>query len=67
MAASHVVVAGAVVGVAYYLPLIRAILLGRGGERGRARFGLAVLVIGAALAALSLAPQAVLEFTSFSK
>lgn len=62
-----VVVAGAVVGVAYYLPLIRAILLGRGGERGRARFGLAVLVIGAALAALSLAPQAVLEFTSFSK
>jgi NADH-quinone oxidoreductase subunit N len=56
-----------VAGLAYYLPLIRTILLGNGGVRGRARFGLAVLAVGAALAVVSLAPQAVLEFTSFSK
>ncbi|HEU5128860.1 MAG TPA: proton-conducting transporter membrane subunit [Glycomyces sp.] len=62
-----VVVAGAVVGLAYYLPLVRTVLLGRGAARGTARFGLAVLVVGAVLAVIGLAPQAVLEFTSLSQ
>ncbi|MCH7231760.1 NADH-quinone oxidoreductase subunit N [Glycomyces sp. L485] len=62
-----VVVAGAVVGLAYYLPLARTVLVSRGGEGAKDRYGLAVLAIGAALVAVSLAPQAVLEFTSFSQ
>ncbi|WP_100448584.1 proton-conducting transporter transmembrane domain-containing protein [Glycomyces xiaoerkulensis] len=61
-----VVVAGAVVGLAYYLRLARTVLLGRGAV-SRRRFGLAVLAAGAALAAVSLAPQLVLEFTSLSR
>lgn len=60
-----VVVAGAVVGLAYYLRLARTVLLGEGAVAGR-RFTVAVLAAGAVLAAASLAPQLVLEFTTVS-
>ncbi|GAB3229715.1 NADH-quinone oxidoreductase subunit N [Glycomyces halotolerans] len=62
-----VVVAGTVAGLAYYLPLARTVLLGHGARPSPRRFGLAVLAIGAVLVAVSLAPQAVLEFTSISR
>jgi NADH-quinone oxidoreductase subunit N len=65
-----VVVAGAVVGLAYYLPLARTVLLGRGGTATRPPrrlAALAVLAVGIVLVAVSLAPQLVLEFTIFSQ
>lgn len=66
-----VVAAGAVLGLAYYLPLARTLLVERGAERGAApakgRFAVAVALIGLALALVSLAPQVVLEFTSISR
>ncbi|WP_199044009.1 NADH-quinone oxidoreductase subunit N [Glycomyces salinus] len=61
-----VVVAGAVVGLAYYLRLARTVLLGE-GARARPRFTVAVLAAGLVLAAASLAPGLVLEFTSMSQ
>ncbi|WP_051704035.1 NADH-quinone oxidoreductase subunit N [Glycomyces sp. NRRL B-16210] len=62
-----VVAAGAVLGLAYYLPLARAVLLGRASATGKGRFAIGVAVVGLAIAAVSLAPQLVLEFTSFSR
>ncbi|WP_026924293.1 NADH-quinone oxidoreductase subunit N [Glycomyces arizonensis] len=62
-----VVAAGAVVGLGYYLPLARTVLLGRGPAAAKGRFPVAVLAIGAVLVAISLAPQAVLEFTALSR
>lgn len=61
------VVAGAVVGLAYYLRLARTLLLGGRGRKVRPRFGIAMLVIGAVLIAASLAPALVLDFTSVSQ
>jgi len=61
-----VVAAGAVVGLAYYLPLARAVLTGRSGPVPR-RYAVALAVAGLALAAVSLAPQLVLDFTSVSR
>lgn len=69
-----VVAAGAVLGLAYYLPLARTVLLGRSpaadghaSARAKGRFAVAVALIGLAVAAVSLAPQLVLEFTSISR
>ncbi|SDD45708.1 NADH-quinone oxidoreductase subunit N [Glycomyces harbinensis] len=59
-----IVAAGAVVGLAYYLPLARTLLLGRPATLAGGRFAIAVAAIGLALLAASLAPQLVLEFTS---
>ncbi|RRR97676.1 proton-conducting transporter transmembrane domain-containing protein [Glycomyces terrestris] len=61
-----VVAAGAVVGLAYYLPLARVLLVGRAGRAPR-RFAVAVALAGLALAAVSLAPQVVLDFTALSR
>lgn len=62
-----VVAAGAVVGLAYYLPLARTLLVGRGPVPSKGRFAVAVALIGLALAVVSIAPQVVLEFTSVSR
>lgn len=62
-----VVAAGAVLGLAYYLPLARTLLVGRGPAPSKGRFAVAVALIGIALAVVSVAPQVVLEFTSFSR
>ncbi|GAA2127998.1 NADH-quinone oxidoreductase subunit N [Glycomyces algeriensis] len=64
-----IVAAGAVLGLAYYLPLARAVLLGRGPERvtGKGRFAIALAAIGLALLAVTLAPQLVLDFTTVSR
>jgi NADH-quinone oxidoreductase subunit N len=62
-----VVAAGAVVGLAYYLPLARTLLVGRGPLPSKGRFAVAVALIGLALAVVSIAPQVVLEFTSVSR
>ncbi|THV32274.1 hypothetical protein E9998_00605 [Glycomyces paridis] len=62
-----VVAAGAVVGLAYYLPLARTVLLGRAAATGKGRFALEVTLVGLALAAVSLAPRLVLEFTTFTQ
>jgi NADH-quinone oxidoreductase subunit N len=59
-----VVAAGAVLGLAYYLPLARTVLLGRPAAAAKGRYVLSVALIGLALLAVSLAPQLVLEFTS---
>ncbi|MCD0443714.1 NADH-quinone oxidoreductase subunit N [Glycomyces sp. A-F 0318] len=61
-----VVAAGAVVGLAYYLPLARTVLLGRPAARTRGRYAIGVAAIGLALLAVSLAPQLVLAFTSLA-
>ncbi|MQM28482.1 proton-conducting transporter transmembrane domain-containing protein [Glycomyces albidus] len=61
-----VVAAGAVVGLAYYLPLARALLIGRAGPAPR-RYAVAVALAGLAVAAVSLAPQVVLDFTELSR
>ncbi|WP_246039408.1 NADH-quinone oxidoreductase subunit N [Glycomyces buryatensis] len=62
-----IVAAGAIVGLAYYLPLARTVLLGRGTPTPKARFTIAVAVIGLVLLAIGLAPQTVLEFTRISQ
>jgi NADH-quinone oxidoreductase subunit N len=62
-----VVAAGAVVGLAYYLPLARTLLVGRGPAPAKGRFIVALALIGLALAVVSVAPQVVLEFTSVSR
>jgi NADH-quinone oxidoreductase subunit N len=59
-----VVAAGAVLGLAYYLPLARTLLLGRPATAVKGRFAVAAAAIGLALLAVSLAPQLVLAFTS---
>ncbi|SDL02403.1 NADH:ubiquinone oxidoreductase subunit 2 (chain N) [Glycomyces sambucus] len=61
-----VVAAGAVVGLAYYLPLARVLLTGRAAAAPR-RYAVALVLAGLALAAVSLAPQLVLDFTSVSR
>ncbi|MEU6246321.1 proton-conducting transporter membrane subunit [Glycomyces sp. NPDC047010] len=61
-----VVAAGAVVGLAYYLPLARAVLTGRSGPVPR-RYTAALVIAAVALLAVSLAPQLVLDFTSVSR
>nr|WP_198667572.1 proton-conducting transporter membrane subunit [Glycomyces dulcitolivorans] len=61
-----VVAAGAVVGLAYYLPLARVLLVGRADPAPR-RFALAVALAGLALVAVSVAPQVVLDFTALSR
>ncbi|WP_442904686.1 proton-conducting transporter transmembrane domain-containing protein [Glycomyces sp. MUSA5-2] len=61
-----VVAAGAVVGLAYYLPLARAVLTGRSGAVPR-RYAVALTIAALALVAVSLAPQLVLDFTSVSR
>lgn len=58
-----VVAAGAVLGLAYYLPLARTLLLGRPAARAQGRYAVGVAAIGLALLAVSLAPQLVLAFT----
>jgi NADH-quinone oxidoreductase subunit N len=62
-----VVAAGAVLGLAYYLPLARTLLVGRGPAPAKGRFAVALALIGLALAVVSIAPQVVLEFTSVSR
>jgi NADH-quinone oxidoreductase subunit N len=62
-----VVAAGAVLGLAYYLPLARTLLVGRGAAPAKGRFVVALALIGLALAVVSVAPQVVLEFTSVSR
>jgi len=62
-----IVAAGAVLGLAYYLPLARTLLVGRPAGLTKGRFAIAVAAIGLALIAVSLAPQLVLEFTSVSR
>jgi NADH-quinone oxidoreductase subunit N len=62
-----VVAAGSIVGLAYYLPLARTLLVGRGPVPSKGRFAVAVALIGLALAVVSIAPQVVLEFTSVSR
>ncbi|GAB3648859.1 NADH-quinone oxidoreductase subunit N [Glycomyces tarimensis] len=62
-----VVAAGAVVGLGYYLPLARTIVLGRGAAVAKVRFGIAVIAVGAVLVAVSLAPRLVLDFTVLSQ
>jgi NADH-quinone oxidoreductase subunit N len=62
-----VVAAGAVLGLAYYLPLARTLLVGRGPPPAKGRFVVALALIGLALAVVSIAPQVVLEFTSVSR
>jgi NADH-quinone oxidoreductase subunit N len=62
-----VVAAGAVLGLAYYLPLARTLLVGRGPAPSKGRVVVALTLIGLALAVVSIAPQVVLEFTSFSR
>jgi NADH-quinone oxidoreductase subunit N len=61
-----VVAAGAVVGLAYYLPLARVLLVGRADPAPR-RYALAVALAGLALVAVSVAPQVVLDFTALSR
>lgn len=61
-----VVAAGAVVGLAYYLPLARTLMVGR-AEPAPRRYAVAVVLVGLAVAAVSLAPQVVLEFTTLSR
>lgn len=62
-----IVVAGTVLGLAYYLPLARTVLLGRGPATAKGRFAIALAAVGLALLAVTLAPQLVLEFTSVSQ
>jgi NADH-quinone oxidoreductase subunit N len=62
-----IVAAGSVLGLAYYLPLARTVLLGRGPATGKGRFAIAVAAIGLALLAVTVAPQAVLDFTTVSR
>jgi NADH-quinone oxidoreductase subunit N len=62
-----VVAAGAVLGLAYYLPLARIVLLGRGPAPAKRRFAIALAAIGLALLAVTLAPQLVLDFTAVSR
>jgi NADH-quinone oxidoreductase subunit N len=62
-----IVAAGSVLGLAYYLPLARTVLLGRGPATGKGRFTIAVAAIGLALLAVTVAPQAVLDFTTVSR
>ncbi|MFG3342733.1 proton-conducting transporter membrane subunit [Glycomyces sp. NPDC048151] len=62
-----IVAAGAVLGLAYYLPLARTVLLGRGRPMPKGRFAIALAAIGLALLAVTLAPQLVLDFTSVSR
>lgn len=73
-----IVVAGAVLGLAYYLPLAWTVLLGRGpartlgrgpakGAGGKGRFAIALALIGLTLLVVTLAPQLVLDFTSVSQ
>ena len=66
-----IVAAGAVLGLAYYLPLARTLFLGREtpGEPAlpKGRFAIALVAVGLALLAVTLAPQVVLEFTSVSR
>ncbi|GAA1683018.1 hypothetical protein GCM10009830_32780 [Glycomyces endophyticus] len=61
-----VVAAGAVLGLAYYLPLARTVLTGRAGPAPR-RHAVALVLAGLALLAVSLAPQLVLDFTALSR
>jgi len=62
-----IVAAGSVLGLAYYLPLARTVLVGRGAAAGKGRFAIAVAAIGLALLAVTVAPQAVLDFTAVSR
>ncbi|MDN3240398.1 NADH-quinone oxidoreductase subunit N [Glycomyces tritici] len=65
-----IVAAGAVLGLAYYLPLARTVLLGpapAGRAAGKGRFAIALAAIGLALLAVTLAPQLVLDFTAVSR
>jgi NADH-quinone oxidoreductase subunit N len=62
-----IVAAGSVLGLAYYLPLARTVLLGRGPATGKGRFAIAVAAIGLALLAVTVAPQVVLDFTAVSR
>lgn len=62
-----IVVVGTVVGLAYYLPLARTVLLGRGPVVSKGRFAIALVAIGLALLAVTLAPQLVLDFTAISR
>ncbi|MEU5157041.1 proton-conducting transporter membrane subunit [Glycomyces sp. NPDC021274] len=65
-----IVAAGAVLGLAYYLPLARTVLMGRGAAgrgTGKGRFAIALALIGIALLAVTLAPQLVLDFTAISR
>lgn len=62
-----IVAAGAVLGLAYYLPLARTVLLGRGPSTAKGRFAIALAAVGLALLAVTLAPQVVLDFTAVSR
>lgn len=62
-----IVAAGAVLGLAYYLPLARTVVLGRGPATSKGRFAIALVAIGLALLAVTLAPQLVLDFTALSR
>jgi NADH-quinone oxidoreductase subunit N len=62
-----IVAVGSVVGLAYYLPLARTVMLGRGPATAKGRFAIAVAVIGLALLAAALAPDLVLDFTTVSR
>jgi NADH-quinone oxidoreductase subunit N len=62
-----IVAAGAMVGLAYYLPLARTLLIGRGTATAKGRFAIALAAIGLALLAVTLAPQVVLDFTAVSR
>ena len=62
-----IVAAGAVLGLAYYLPLARTVLLGRGPAPAKGRFTTALILVGLALLAVTLAPQLVLDFTTVSR
>ncbi|WP_205326793.1 NADH-quinone oxidoreductase subunit N [Glycomyces sp. YM15] len=61
-----IVAAGSILGLAYYLPLARTVLLGRGPATAKGRSAIAVAAIGLALLAVTLAPQLVLDFTAIS-
>ncbi|MDA1358525.1 proton-conducting transporter membrane subunit [Glycomyces luteolus] len=62
-----IVAAGTILGLAYYLPLARTVLLGRGPATAKGRFAIALAAIGLALLAATLAPQLVLDFTAISR
>lgn len=62
-----IVAAGTVLGLAYYLPLARTVVLGRGPAVSKGRFAMAIVAIGLALLAVTLAPQLVLDFTTVSR
>jgi NADH-quinone oxidoreductase subunit N len=62
-----IVAAGAVLGLAYYLPLAGTVLLGRGAAPSKGRFTTALILVGLALVAVTLAPQLVLDFTTVSR